>query len=195
MGCGYQAIIDLEATPDAAEALGRHVIERLSAEGLVMPSLDPDAVLGGTGGFRPGYRINDLYGLSPGEDEFWTQVTNGLEVQTGPWFNWFSGHFIQNYACPRCNVVFPQDDALADQFYDAGRQFYGGVARPMVLCPRCSAASAVQEWRFSNHLGFVYLAFVFWNWPPFDEPGWKVDVPALISEVVGHKVVVAFGRV
>jgi hypothetical protein len=84
---------------------------------------------------------------------------------------------------------------LADQFYDAGRQFCGGVARPMVLCPRCAAASAVQEWRFSNHLGFVYLAFVFWNWPPFDEPGWKVDVPALISEVVGHKVVVAFGRV
>jgi hypothetical protein len=197
MGDNYEAIIDLEATPDAAEALGQRVVERMFGEGLIVPFLDPDAVLGDSGGFRPGCRINALYRWSPGESKFWKLVTNGMEVETGPWVNAFGFRFVKEYACPQCGAVFSCDDVggVPNQFYDAIAPFMNGTARPVVSCARCSAASTVQEWRSSNHLGFVYLAFVFWNWPPFDDPGWKVDVPALISEVVGHKVVVAYGRV
>jgi ribosomal protein S27AE len=194
MGLGYQAIVDTEATRETAEILGRRVVERLSGEGIISPSLDPDSVLGDKGGYRPGHRIDDLYG---GYDlrDFKALVTNGMEVRVGPWFNEFSFQFIQNYMCPRCSVVLAGHDVMADQFYEAAAQFFGGVARPMVLCPRCSDASAAQEWRFTNHLGFVYLAFVFYDWPPFDDTGWKVDLPALISEVLGHKIAIAFGRV
>jgi ribosomal protein S27AE len=126
---------------------------------------------------------------------FKTLVTNGMEVHAGPWFNAFYFQFVQNYMCPRCSVVLAGHEVMADQFYEAAGQFYGGVARPMVFCPRCSEASAAQEWRSTNHLGFVYLAFVFWNWPPLDDAGWKVDLPALMSEVLGRKVAMAFGRV
>jgi hypothetical protein len=194
MSDSYQAIVDLEATPGDAEALARRVVERLSVEGLIMPSLDPGAVLGGSGGYRPGRRICELYRGSPADLYFLTLVANGMEVNTGQWVNELGFLFVEDYTCPRCAAQFPEDHAVAEQFYDAVSQFYGGVSRPVITCPRCLIGSAVQEWRSSNHLGFAHLAFGFWNWPPLDSAAWAVDIPRLLSEVLGHEVVLTQGR-
>lgn len=61
MGDSYEAVVDAEATPETAAGLGQRVVERLSGEGIILPSLDPDSVLGDKGGYRPGHRIDDLY--------------------------------------------------------------------------------------------------------------------------------------
>jgi hypothetical protein len=194
MSDNYQAIVDLEATPGDSEALARRVVERFSTEGLIMPSLDPDAVLGGSGGYRPGRRMSDLYRRDPSEGNFLTLVTNGMEVHTGRWVNELGFLCVEDYTCPRCATQFPWDDAVADQFYSAARQFQGGVNRPVISCPRCLVGSPVREWRTGNHLGFAHLAFGFWNWPPFDSAAWAIDIPRLLSEVLGHEVILTYGR-
>jgi hypothetical protein len=39
------------------------------------------------------------------------------------------------------------------------------------------------------------LAFEFWNWPPFIPEYWKIDIPAMVSEGLGHEVVTTLGHI
>jgi hypothetical protein len=190
----YRAIVDLQATPDEAQALARRVVWRLSEEGLIMPSPAPDATLGDGGGYRPGHRIADLY-HRPEYKWFLTLTTNGMEVCAKPYVNLWGFTINEDAACPQCYVVLPFENLIIERFAEAASQFIAGNSRPAVCCPRCSASSAVQEWKTRVHLGFAYLAFQFWNWPPFDPIDWNLDIPGLISEELGHDVVTTLGRI
>jgi hypothetical protein len=190
----YRAIVDLEATLEQAQTLAQRVVRRLSEEGLIMPSPDADATLGDGGGYRPGHRIADLY-YRPEYKWFLTLTTNGMEVYAKPYVNVWGFTINEDATCPLCHVVLPFEDQVVERFGEAASQFIAGSARPAVSCPRCSIASAAQKWKTSLHLGFAYLAFQFWNWPPFDPTDWKVDIPGLISEELGHEVVTTLGRI
>ena len=54
MSDSYRAIVDQEATPDAAEALAQRVVERLQQLELIGLTLDPEAVLWRRGRLSPG---------------------------------------------------------------------------------------------------------------------------------------------
>ena len=54
---------------------------------------------------------------------------------------------------------------------------------------------SVTEWRFKPPLGFGNLSFRFWNWPPLDSPSWRIDIPALVRDVTGHRIVSTWGRI
>jgi hypothetical protein len=54
---------------------------------------------------------------------------------------------------------------------------------------------SVLEWDWMPPLGFGYLSFSFWNWPPLDAPGWRIDIPAIIGEITGHRIVSTYGHI
>ena len=194
MGDHYQAVVDVEASIEESEPLAKRVVDRLLREGIILPTLDPDAVLGGSGGYRPGQRITAIRHHPPTE-WFLTLLTNGLELKTGRWVNVWAFPILSYFMCPCCGEKFEVDDAVGGEFARAFREFIDGVARPVVACPKCSRESAAQEWPTEPHLGFAHLAFVFWNWPYFHDGFWAVDIPQLIAEELNHKIVLTFGKI
>ena len=52
----------------------------------------------------------------------------------------------------------------------------------------------VAEWQCNPPHGIGNLAFTFWNWPPLDSSGWRIDIPKLVREVTGHRIIYTYGR-
>jgi hypothetical protein len=194
MGDSYQAIVDVEASAEESGHLAQRVVERLSRAGITLPTLDPDAVLGGKGGYRPSERVKAIWNGDP-RNRFWTLGTNGLEVVTGRWVNVWAFPILSYFMCPCCGEKFEVDHAVGNEFGRAAREFCDGFAKPVVSCPRCSRESAAQEWPTQPHLGFAHLAFLFWNWPFFGDGFWTIDIPQLIAEELNHRTVLTFGKV
>ena len=118
-----------------------------------------------------------------------------MEVCAEPYVNVWGFTINEDATCPLCHVVLPFDDEIIERFGDAVSQFFAGITRPTVSCPHFPLPPPFEEWKTTLHLGFAYLAFQFWNWPSFDPTDWKVDIPGLISEELGHEVVTTLGRI
>ena len=194
MGDTYQAVVDVDANAEESVTLAQRVVERLSREGIILPTLDPDAVLGGDGGYRPADRVKIMFAGDP-RNSFLRLSTNGIEVKTGRWVNVFGFPILSYFMCPCCGETFRVDHSVGDEFARAADEFLNGVAKPVVACPNCLQESAAQDWPTKPHLGFAHLAFVFWNWWFFGDDCWTVDVPRLIAEELDHNVVLTFGKV
>ena len=194
MGDYYFAAVDVEATPEQAESLGQQVVQRLVGEGVIQPTLDPEATLGGPG-YRPGDRLNDLFEVSPGAYAPWGMFSCGMEVVAERWVNTFGFICVEAFVCPRCSARYSLDDSVGQQFGEAIGQFLKGNDQPLVHCPSCRHDSPAPGWYTKPHFGFAHLAFIFWNWPPLDSPSWKIDILKLIAETTHHKIVVTYGKV
>jgi hypothetical protein len=195
MGDHYFAIADVEARPDERHGLAQKVVRRLVAEGIIQPLLDPEATLGNPG-YRPGNRIKELFSV-PAENhalQFWSICTNGMEVCSERWVNMFGFICLDDFVCPRCAAHYSPEDPVAQQFGEAIGLFLKGNDQPLVHCPACGQSSLAAEWSSRPHFGFTHLAFVFWNWPPFDSSAWTIDIPKLVSETLHHRIVVTYGR-
>lgn len=189
------AIIDLEARESDAESLAARVVDALIEDGILDPEQDPESILGGEGGYRPGPKISTLYQLDNDESSFCELATNGLELETKPWVNVYGMPCFEHFTCPKCDAKFEMDDPFSDEFLSTTvGEFYEGNSSVSAECPSCEQTSTVREWKATPHLGFCNLAFIFWNWPPFDSAGWKSNVPQRISEILGHKVATTYGR-
>ena len=191
----YEAVAVLGVESEKSAALSEVVVSRLVAEGIVHSSLDPEAVLGGDGGYRPGTNIPALYQRSGSEGTFWSLLTNGMEVCVGPWVNQLAFMWFDGFTCPACSAHFPRDyDEVADPFAKAIGSFLDNKHDLDVTCPSCKKTNAVPDWKTDPHFGYTNLAFQFWNWPPLDTDSWAVDIPRLIASASGHDVLLTCGR-
>ena len=191
----YEAVAVCDVEESESAAVAEAAISRMIAEGIIQSEFDPESVLGGDGGYRPGPNVEMLYRLADNERPFWSLRTNGVEVCSGPWVNQLGFTCFDGFTCPVCAVRFPPDShAVADSFAEAIGSFLNNGDDLEVVCPSCSASTAASDWKTDPHFGFTKLAFQFWNWPPLHYDSWNVDTPALIASVTRHKVIVTYGR-
>jgi hypothetical protein len=197
MGDSYEALIDCQATQGDAELMRSLIVECLSESDLIVPVLSADCVLDGEG-YPASPRCAAAYPLEQGEgalhpNEFWTLRTNGVEIYCGPWINMFGFHMFDCAECPHCQHRYGEDflaelNPMIDAFSSAG-------VLPTVTCAGCSAHVRLHDWRCEPHLGFVNLAIVFYNWPPLDDDGWKLNVSGIIEAKLGRPLVRTYGRI
>ncbi|HXD48025.1 MAG TPA: hypothetical protein VN600_04600 [Gemmatimonadaceae bacterium] len=196
MSDSYIAVIDEAASHADAVRLAPVVVACLAAEGLIVPTLSSDCVLGGTG-YPAGPRCVEHYDASArggkgGGNRFWELATCGVEVHAEPWVNVLGFAQVEGASCPRC------EDQLGDEFVDiAGGlvdAFLGDWHPPRITCAACGKESSLHEWRIKPLLGFVHFAVVWWNWPPFGDARWRIDLPGLLQRHTGRSFAMTSGR-
>ena len=193
MSDSYVAIVDEFATKENAPSLAEQVLNVLIDEEIVNDRLDPEATLGGEGGYRPGTRIPQLW-TGEASAGFWDLLTNGLEVIAKPWFNVWGGECFHYVDCPKCSARFDSTDSIPKGIFEAAGRFMNGEPIADVTCPQCGEATIASAWKAKHHFGFCYLAFLFWNWPPLDDEDWEIDLPALIQGALGHPIITTYGH-
>ena len=196
MSDSFQMLVDADVTVDGARATSRAVFAEFRKRGMITGKANADCVLGGKG-YQPGPSIPRLYPCRKSEGRFWELETCGVEVKVGRGFNVEAlGEACERLACPCCGSEIPPfDDDFDSAMSVAVREWLDGSGRGLVRCPQCSKKSAVTKWQCTPPLGFGNLSSRFWNWPPFDVPAWKIEIPDLVQEITGHTIVVTYGHV
>jgi hypothetical protein len=189
----YQALIDSRATAETASALADKAIGVLVAQKIILPEPNSNCVLGAKG-YPPGPALLALYDLNENECSYWDLLTNGMEITVGRWFNTFGTTVLDWLACPHCGTQYQLEGEFGDRFGDEIGNWRKARETSPIICRSCDKGSLVYEWQSKPHLGFSLLTFQFWNWPAFDAPGWKIDVPELLSVMVGHPLIRTWGR-
>jgi hypothetical protein len=179
MSDSFQLLVDVDAILEEAPFLAESVVNRLDQLGLIVGPLDSECVLGGVG-YRPGARAAKLYRPSPREGRFWELKTCGVEPITKRSFNeWMQCDYLECHACrPKFE---PFCEELGNRVVIAIGEWMNQTAPGLLRCPRCGVGRTIDSWSASPPIGFGNLFFRFWNWPPFDLPAWKTDVPALVQ--------------
>ncbi len=195
MSDNFQMLVDVGVSLDEASALSDAIVAELRNHGLISGELTADCVLGGVG-YRPGPSLANLYKPRPREGRFWELITSGVEPQVGRSFNhWALGPSCEGFTCPKCAASIeafapPFSDAMGDAIDD----WLKGTDAAQLACPHCNQTTRLTEWESKPALGFGNLSFRFWNWPRFDVPAWKIDVPALVRRIAGHTVTSTYGH-
>lgn len=190
MGDRHFALIDPACTKEEAPSLAAAVTDCLVERGFVSREQNEDCVYGGAGHpVIPG--CSGLYDLAPREFRFWRLITSGVKVHDTFWWNWYGLNGLAKAECTNCGATF--DREFIDVIIEAMGDLSDIVAPPAVTCPDCGKTKSIHDWITSPHLGFVYLAIVFWNWPPLDSPGWRIHIPTLLSDVIDRELIVTYG--
>lgn len=192
----YQAIIDLEAGPDEAAFLALKVVTRLTAAGIIEPGNDQGLNGSGAGLYKPGKNFAQAVCGAGGTSSHDLDNLGSMEAEAGPWVNMFGLASLEVVSCPTCGTKFGTENGadvvgVIEGFAEASRSFYSGTRHPKVPCPVCHGEIPATDWNTQPHLGYCYLAFIFWNWPPFSE--WDVDVPRVVQEALKHKTILTYG--
>lgn len=202
----YQAILDLEAGPDEASFLALKVVTRLTTAGIIAPTggtslngsgINGSAVNGAAhASYMPGKNFIVACSGASGTITHDLENVGGMDAETGPWVNNFGLASLEVVACPTCGTKFGSQNGadvsrILGGFVDASDAFYSGVRDPKVKCPVCFGDIPATHWNTVPHLGYCYLAFIFWNWPPFSE--WEIDIPRVVSDALKHKIVLTYG--
>jgi DNA-directed RNA polymerase subunit RPC12/RpoP len=196
MSDSFQMLVDADVTVAGARDTSRAVLAEFRKRGMITGKANGDCVLGGKG-YQPGPSIPGLYASRKNEIRFWELQTCGVEVKVGRGFNVEAlGQACEGLACPCCGShILPFDDDFDSAMSVAVREWLDRSGRALVRCPQCSKKSAVTKWQCTPPLGFGNLSFRFWNWPPFDVPAWKIEIPDLVQKLTGHTIVVTEGHV
>lgn len=197
MGDNFEMVVDVEATSDEAQGLGRMITDWLIIEGIIDSSATDDVP--GAGCYRAGPR-HQLTAVLPETEEavdFAQSALGRLEVATGRTVFSLARRQLGPAVCPLCkySVVLTDPETggetvdgelFADAFADWQR---GGPG--IVVCPSNGSAIAIDKWHWQGNWSIATgrVGFVFWNWPSL-HPGF-IDQ---ISDRLGHCVVVTRGR-
>lgn len=192
----YEALLDCGAASDEAVALAERVVEVLVSEKLVLPQAASECVLDGVG-YPPGPRCSEVYPIEerdePFGNKFWALKTSGVQVIAEPWVNILGFTQLSEAVCPRC------ENDCGDDFLDAVgshvEPFTSSGLVPDIECPACQSNSSIHRWTCDPHLGFANLAIVFWNWAAFDDPTWRINIPALLEDRLGRSLTSTYGQV
>ena len=187
-------LVDADVSLADANALSDSVVAEFRNRGLISGELTDTCVLGGAG-FRPGPSLADLYEAARPEYRFWELVTSGVEPTVERSFNyWALGESCEGFTCPVCAAAIQSlDDPFRDAMTDAIGEWLNESGSAQLVCPHCSHATQVTEWHAKPPLGFGNLSFRFWNWAPFDMPGWKIDIRTLVRKTTGHTIISTYG--
>lgn len=196
MSDSFEMLVDEDVSLFDAPAVCNKVIAEFKERQLIEGEPTPNCVLGGTG-YRPGLAVPTIYIPEPNECRFWKLTTSGVEVSIQRSFNlWALGPACEYFICPNCHVKHIRSDSpLWDRIFEAAGNWLGHNIDVNIACPSCGNGAPIFDWHSSPPLGFGNLSFLFWNWPPLDLPGWKLDIPKLVREITGHSIVISWGRI
>ncbi len=185
----YQAVVDLQAKPQEAEYLALKVTATFMTEGLIQPIIQPYKENYYLEGYRTGPKFHIFFD-SP--DQFGT-----VETFARGWYSQYGVLALENATCSICGTQISSQNMdvlteLKQSFAEVGQKFCNINELGPVCCPICSAIIPAHQWLTVPHLGFSHLAFVFWNWPPFEEC--RLDLLDHIDRVLGHRTVLTYGH-
>lgn len=187
-------LLDKTVSADDASAVGDRLLGAMIDEGIVQSKPNDRCVLVGLG-YPPGPRLRDLYRFGERELPYWELRTCGVRVRVENYVNFWAFPVFERSNCPRCGSEFRDDFApLMDALYDAVATFVNENELNDIVCPRCEARVPADEWTTVPDVGICRLAIEFWNWPPFDAPGWRQSIPDLLRERTGRSLKVSWGR-
>ena len=185
-------LVDRDVSLEDAEVTLRNVVAELQRLKIIVDDLTDDCVLSGLG-YRPGTAIDEVYKTGVTESPFWNLRTCGVEPTVKRHFNyWAYGPSFDGVTCPNCKTHFQN---LPDHFPDGIAQWLDQLGPAIVECTECNIGTAVDLWDAKNPFGFGNLSLIFWNWPPFNRPGWKIDIPEILQTVTGHAIVSSYGHI
>ncbi|MFE5729702.1 hypothetical protein ACFQ7A_02145 [Streptomyces sp. NPDC056528] len=180
MGSHYQTIVDLDATPEEAEALGARVAAWLVEEGI--------AVAG------EGFSHHDQSVLTPGPrwscvtDERRRLSTDGLAIVTGRTVFFGSMSTGGSPVCPRCAEV-ASGEGERSSFSEAMDTWYA-TGEAAVRCPACRRTVSLPAWEWENDcFAFAYLGVEHWNGPPL-----RPEFVSGVARVLGHRTRLLVGK-
>ncbi len=196
MSENFEMLVNADVTVEDAEELKELVLARFRELELIAGEANEDCVLGGVG-YRPGPAISRLFRSDDQNFPFRELLTCGVEPKVGREFNyWAYGPSCEGYACPRCEAKFDSDDEeLQETLSTAIGEWVDQSGLANVTCPRCTEDVPITDWRCDPPLGFGNLSFTFWNWPRLDSPSWQIDIPAIVREVTGHRIILTNGHI
>ena len=191
----YELLIDHDASPVNASAIGKALIDVLIAEEIVLPDVNPDCVLAGVG-FPPGPRLREIYTYGKSELRYWDMLqTIGVSVHTDRYVNWFGFPVFEYSSCPACRTRFSDNHPIMDAIYDGVGSFINDDQLDEIVCPSCSAHVQCDHWTTVPDIGFCYVAIEFWNWPSFTSTGWQWSIPDLLRERTRRKLIHSWGHI
>jgi hypothetical protein len=195
MSTFYMMLVDPDVTIEDAEQVKERVLACLREKGLITGDANEDCVSGGVG-FWPGPACQDLYKPAEHPYEFWNMRPCGVEPRVGRDFNcWALGPSFEDATCPACGARFDEDgDDVTGILIDAVVESVRQTGPALVRCPRCAQEASIDEWKCNPDPGIGNLAFTFWYWPPLDSPDWRINIPDLVREVTGHRMIYTYGR-
>lgn len=197
----YLALVDPTADAWNAQRGADALRDTLIAERIILAETTPDCVYSDVG-HPAGPRLNESYVFAaarpdwPPEVRYWdSSEFCGVEFQVGKWGN-AGGFTVFEWArCPSCGQSFGSDSELMSPLMKAVGDFIDLAGPSMLTCPACQAEQVLQSWVTQPHLGFCHLAVVFWNWPRFDAPGWRISIPEIASRAIGGRLIETYGRI
>ncbi|MFJ4341849.1 hypothetical protein [Streptomyces sp. NPDC088915] len=181
MGSHYQTIVDLDATPEEAEALGARVAAWLVEEGIAVA--------------EEGFSHHDRPVLTPGPrwsyvtDERRWLSTDGLAIVTGRTVFFGSMGIGGSAVCPHCaEVASGEDERLP--FSEAMDTWYA-TGEAAVRCPACRRSVPLPAWEWENDFfAFAHLGIEHWNGPPL-----RPEFIAEVTRVLGHRTRLVAGKI
>jgi hypothetical protein len=198
MSSCYWRLVDVDVSVKDAPALCKKVIDRLRKMELITGRL-----IEKRGGYLPGTAItkfkhyrHDISKYFPKpETDFYDLIQCGVEPIVGRHYNvWALPEAWGGATCSACGKeISSRDQKFFHAICDGVQKWEEEAGRALIACPKCKKKADVTKWQCRTPLGFGNLSFSFWNWPEFDSEDWNIDIPAIVGEVTGHKLVTTYG--
>ena len=192
MSEAYEQLVDVEVSVKEAPAAAKKVLARLRELGLIAGRLNKRCVLGESG-YPAGPAIAKYCRF---EKDFVELTNSGVETFIGRHFNVGALVDFHGLDCPACyTTTGPYEKRFGDAITRAVAEWTEQTGKAELTCPACKKKIPFTQWKCYPDLGFGNLSFTVWNWPQLDGANWKIDIPGIVAEVTGHKIVRTSGRV
>lgn len=194
MSDSYEVLIDHEAAPEDAAAIGKSIIDALIDERIILPDANEDCVSVGEG-HPPGPRLQEIYASGDPIVCYGHSVPIGVKLHTERYVNFFGFPVFEHSACPSCGERFSANKDIMDAIYDCVGGFINDGRLDDIVCPSCCARVRCDRWGIVPDVGFCHVAVEFWNWPCLTGEEWKLSIPGLIYERTGRRLTRSWGHV
>jgi len=180
MGDTYCSLVPVSVSRASAGAVAKKFISHL-IDGSIIDDRQSACVLGSSTGYPP---AKSFITVIENPDTGLLQLsTNGLAITTGRQV--FHAAGVDEIRCPACgcnNIDSDWGELLDEWVRETGKDH--------LLCQGCGAAVSIVDYRFSPVWAFGELGFTFWNWGIF-----KQEFLREVEEVIGHRIVVVYGKI
>jgi hypothetical protein len=199
MGDPFEALVDVDATPDDAPRLASAMIGWLTAEGIIDATPIDESKGWGTVDYRrgPNYQQTIADPHDPYAATFSQLKLGRLEVTTGRTIYYPYEGAPGPAVCPMCGYSIVLTDPATgrltgdwEPFSDALGDWQDGGSGT-VVCPNNGSSIAINDWQWQGDwpVAVGHLGFTFWNWPQLHP-----DFVSQFNDRLGHRVVLTCGK-
>ena len=196
MSDSFIALVDADVSAEAASDVSTVIVSALLDRQLISANQTSECVLGGEG-YPAGAAIQDCYRPRRNESPFWQLRTSGVQIKIGRTYNeWAAGPSYEWCACKNCHArIGDMDSQFNKDLMASLNSWKSNTNSTQLICPQCHVGADITAWPSKPPFAFGNLTIQFWNWPPFDKSGWKLDISSLIQAATNHRLVYTWGHV